>query len=370
MVYCEKTFQKHEGVAPVKNSIVNSIHLEELSPDELRTLIRVAQELAEAKENDGLRDRDVQLTDIVFSEGRVCPHCGHTHVIKNGKDHPGFQRYLCKNETCGRTFSIATGTVLQASKKGVADWEKALECMSQKMTCRQIAQAVGINKDTARIWRYKLAGALSKLRSATKTKGKVEADEKVMALSFKGNHAKTKDYHEMHRPPHKSGGQAGKRGVSKEQVTVPTAVDAEGRAVAGLGNRGSVKAKALEIVLGNQIDEDASLHTDKCRAYQQLARKLGIDLHQHKDGKSADGKRMMIPHVNACHTGMEGFIDVLLHGVATKYLQFYLDWYTQMLYCKESFQGGLSALIRMVFTTGNSVRWKELTSRPAIPCVA
>lgn len=76
-------------------------------------------------------------------------------------------------------------------------------------------------------------------------------------------------------------------------MTVPTAVDAEERAVAGVGNRGPVKTKALEIVLGNQIDEDASLHTDKCRAYQQLAKKLGIDLHQHKDGKSADGKRMM-----------------------------------------------------------------------------
>ena len=354
----------------MKDSIVDGIHLEELSPEELRRLIRIAQELAEAKETDGLRDRDIRLTDIVFSGGRVCPHCGHTHVIKNGKDHSGFQRYLCKNEKCGRTFSIATGTVLHATKKSVADWEKVLRCMSQKMTCRQIAQEVGINKDTARIWRYKLAGALSKLRDATKTKGKVEADEKIMALSFKGNHTRTKDYHEMHRPPHKSGGQSGKRGISREQVTVPTAVDAEGRAVAGVGNRGSVKAEALGIVLGDRIDEDASLHTDKCKAYLRFAKKLGIDLHQHRNGKSEDGKRVMIPHVNACHNGMEGFIDILLHGVATKYLQFYLDWYTQMLYCKESIQDRLSGLPRMVFSTGNSIRWKDLMKRPAIPCIA
>ena len=352
------------------HSQLDKLHLDKFSLEELRELIQKAQDFVSAMETSGLRDRDIKLTGIIFQNGRVCPHCGGTHVIKNGKDHCGFQRYLCKNAECGKTFSISTGTILQATKKSVADWENVFECMSQKMTCREIAKEIGINKETARIWRYKLSTALSKLRSETKTKGKVEADEKVMPLSFKGNHTMTKAYHEMHRPPHTSGGQAGKRGISKEQVSVPTAVDAEGRAVAGVGNRGSVNTKALDAVLGQQIDEDASLHTDKSRAYLRFAKKLGLDLHQHKGGRSKDGKRMMLPHVNACHTGMEGLINVLFRGVATKYLQLYLDWYTQMLYCKESTRNGLSKLIRLVFGTGTTIRWKELMERPAVPCIA
>jgi transposase-like protein len=34
-----------------------------------------------------------------------CPHCGSTHVRKNGTAKTGKQRYLCLNENCPhRTF--------------------------------------------------------------------------------------------------------------------------------------------------------------------------------------------------------------------------------------------------------------------------
>ena len=48
-------------------------------------------------------------------DSSFCPHCGHDHIIKYGKDKNGNQRYLCKY--CHKTFSPMTGTLFSYSKK-------------------------------------------------------------------------------------------------------------------------------------------------------------------------------------------------------------------------------------------------------------
>lgn len=40
-----------------------------------------------------------------FSRGKVCPHCGHDEVSRNGKYH-GKQRYICKS--CRKIFTDFT----------------------------------------------------------------------------------------------------------------------------------------------------------------------------------------------------------------------------------------------------------------------
>ena len=40
------------------------------------------------------------LSGLRFSEKRVCPFCGGTHVVKNGKRADGTQKYICRE--CGR----------------------------------------------------------------------------------------------------------------------------------------------------------------------------------------------------------------------------------------------------------------------------
>ncbi len=46
------------------------------------------------------------VTKERFATGRVCPVCGATHVVRNGKRKDGTQKYICKD--CGKSFVITT----------------------------------------------------------------------------------------------------------------------------------------------------------------------------------------------------------------------------------------------------------------------
>ena len=46
---------------------------------------------------------------MVFSPV-ICPHCDSDNVVKNGHDHNGNQRYLCKNSECTHKAFITNYT--------------------------------------------------------------------------------------------------------------------------------------------------------------------------------------------------------------------------------------------------------------------
>lgn len=50
-----------------------------------------------------------------FAYGRVCPHCGSTHAVRNGKRPDGTQRYKCMD--CGKRFVITTNSVVSGTRK-------------------------------------------------------------------------------------------------------------------------------------------------------------------------------------------------------------------------------------------------------------
>lgn len=55
------------------------------------------------------------VTKERFANGRVCPVCGATHVVRNGKRKDGTQKYICKD--CGKSFVITTNSIVSGTRK-------------------------------------------------------------------------------------------------------------------------------------------------------------------------------------------------------------------------------------------------------------
>ena len=218
-----------------------------------------------------------------FAGGRVCPICGCTHVIKNGHEKNGTQRFLCLE--CGKSFVITTNSIASHTRKPVATWEKFIDCMLRGLSIRQSATECGISNDTAFTWRHKVLDALQQMAESVKLDGLVEADETFFPVSYKGNH--TKGTFRMPRKPHKRGHMTKLRGLSKEKVCVPCAVNRSGLSIAKISNLARIKTAGLEEVLSDRIEPDSHIITDKASAYQKYAAAHSLDLVQLKGGKSS-----------------------------------------------------------------------------------
>lgn len=110
-----------------------------------------------------------------FAYGRVCPHCGSTHAVRNGKRPDGTQRYKCMD--CGKRFVITTNSVVSGTRKNLSVWVAFIECMLLGLTLSDCADKCGIHKNTAFAWRHKVLDALQKLAEGVNLDGIVEADE-------------------------------------------------------------------------------------------------------------------------------------------------------------------------------------------------
>ncbi len=177
------------------------------------------------------------VTKERFSNGRVCPLCGCIHVVRNGHRKDGTQRYICND--CGKSFVIATNSIVSGTRKELAVWEKYIDCMMNGLSIRKTAVACGIHRNTAFIWRHKILDALRNMADEVKLDGIIEADETFFAISYKENHSKSK-FFTMPRKAHKRGHSTHIRGLSKEKVCVPCVVNRNGLSISKITNTGRV----------------------------------------------------------------------------------------------------------------------------------
>ena len=67
---------------------------------------------------DGIRD--YKVTGVQTCALPICPGCGSTCVVKNGKSHSGKQNHKCRN--CGRQFvSAPTNLLVSSETKALVD---------------------------------------------------------------------------------------------------------------------------------------------------------------------------------------------------------------------------------------------------------
>ena len=296
-----------------------------------------------------------ELEEQRFSKGIYCPHCGCTENIQKFGKSNGKQRYRCKN--CGKTFSATSESVLSGTWKALSVWEMYIECMLDGLSIRKSAKVCKISPRTAFTWRHKILDALSrKLEKETSLKGVIEADETFFRVSYKGSRHLPFGRKAYHR-----GMKASKRGLSRQQVCVPCAIDRSNSVLAKVCNLGKISTRELTLFYEGKVEEGAIFCTDSEKSYRGFTQSKEYRLVQIESGKRKKGI-FHINHINAYHNNLKSFIQ-RFRGVATKYLNNYLVWNNCL---KMGIGEVLSSVVRELYT----VTCKELSNREDIPVLS
>ena len=245
-----------------------------------------------------------------------CPHCQSTSVRGNGRL-KGVQRYVCKS--CSKNFSETTGKFWFALKKK-DKVKKYLYCLLSGYSIRKSAKQTGISIQTSFDWRHKLLTSFSVV-SPKGFEGIVESDDLFFLHSEKGNR-------NLDRKPRQRGAKASKAGISNEQVAVIASCDRSGNKDFKVATRGRISKKDIKNVLEDKLDKAEVLCSDSHRSYTAFAKDVNIE---HKKFNASKGQRKVekiyhVQNVNNMDKRLREFMQTF-NGVATKYLQNYLNWF-------------------------------------------
>jgi transposase-like protein len=283
-------------------------------------------------------------------QGR-CPHCGSLKYTKFGMD-KGSKRYRCKE--CKRTFTEYTGTWLsQIHKKDLV--EGYLRLMNEEKSLDKIKVALGINKKTAFDWRHKILSGIENSGMGS-FNGITESDETFFLISGKGTRQTT-------RKPRKRGGNAKRRGISSEQVSVIVTADRASEIDMTVARVGRIKKIDIQRAIGERTTAQTILCSDSHVSYKGFAIDRKIEHHAIRaDMKQyVKNKIYHVQHVNSIDSRMKGWIRNRFMGVSTKYLQKYMNWFRS----KEMLKG--SANFIEEFTNKSLDNTQAWNSFKAIP---
>lgn len=307
-------------------------------------------------------DRISLLEEVRQDQGIRCPHCESGRIVKNGHRKDGTQRYLCRE--CKHSFLASTGSVLSGTHKRLSVWKHYLNCMMGQKTLRESADECGISMGTAFHWRHKILDSLRPVADRVCIGGVVEADETYTAVSYKGNHAHSRNF-TMPRPAHRRGHDTHTSGLSFEQICIPCAVDRSGVLVTGVGKRGKVSTDCIGQVLAGHLHPDTVICTDREQAYLRFAKAQGLSLVRMEPDHRTNGS-YGIQRINAYHSRLRGFLR-RRHGVSTKYLGNYLLWHRLMFGSVREGRELQDILLAAAVREPYHTRCRDLPVRPPIP---
>ncbi len=99
------------------------------------------------------------LEAVLWNNQPRCPYCQH----KNASPMPSEHRYHCNN--CHTSFSVTVGTPFHRTRLDLRLWFLAIHyyLQSTEISLRQMADKVGVTKDTATLIRKRLSIAPKEL---------------------------------------------------------------------------------------------------------------------------------------------------------------------------------------------------------------
>ena len=256
-------------------------------------------------------------------DAEACPRCGCPDFVKKGHGRKGEQRWLCHG--CGRTFGPATHGLLARSKLDAATWREFARCMVDCVPLRDCAERCGTSLFTAWFMRHRMCEVMaSRLAAFRVEKGtSCQVDGTFLAENLSGNWGKSSTF-EMPRKRHKNGKGVKVRGHSGLLICVLCGANDLGDIFCEMMNRGEASCADIERVLGGKVAEGSIVSTDKKPAFIRPLKDLGVAVHNRYDAK--DRTQGDINMVNALHSRLKEFLEPF-HGVATRRLQHYLDWF-------------------------------------------
>ena len=279
--------------------------LKNMSNEQRLELIRLCNiENNKSKDNEYLNQ---------LSNNYCCPYCHSNKIKKNGFTTKA-QQFKCHN--CNKNYSIRTNTIFYYSKKSIQVWQEYIEYFSQGLALRKIVEKMDnkINLKTAFYWRHKILKVLTKKDDNDKLGGIIEADETFFEESQKGARQV-------------KGREARKRGYScysytqKKKVCVLTAIDRNKASFTKPVGFGGLEKDDV-ILLQRHLIKDSVLITDGNRTYRNLN---NVKLKSLKFGKP-ENKVYHLNNINNFHSMLKKFM-IRFNGVATKYLDYYVEYF-------------------------------------------
>jgi len=269
--------------------------------------------------------QDAQVKDNKDVKAVTCPHCSANSIRANGKL-KDVQRYVCNG--CKKNFSETTGKFWYNIKKKDR-LNRYLYCLLSGYSIRKSAKETGVSIQTSFDWRHKLLTSFSSV-SVEGFQGIVESDDLFFSYSEKGNRC-------LDRKPRKRGEKATKAGISDEKVAVVATCDRSGNKDFKVATRGRISKKDLDKVLKGKLDKADVLCSDSHKSYGAFAKANTIP---HKKFNASKGQRIVdkvyhVQNVNNMDMRLRKFMESF-NGVATKYLQNYLNWFLVLDKIKNS----------------------------------
>ncbi len=279
--------------------------------------IAIIKELTGIKDNSDFDLLGIKEKQLNNKQGS-CPHCDSLKYTKDGREKSGVQRYRCSS--CKRSFNPYTGTWLaKINKKELI--VPYLKLMTQGLSLEKTRKALNINKKTAFDWRHKITASLDNIEKSDFI-GITESDETFFLHSQKGSQ-------DIDRAPRKRGKKASKRGISSEQVATIVTMDRTNSVDLKVVCLGRITKTDIEDAIGERISEKTVLCTDGHASYKGFAIDNELEHHVLRANikQFIKQKKFHIQHVNSADSRLKLWIDKKMHGVATKYLQNYLNWF-------------------------------------------
>ena len=246
-----------------------------------------------------------------------CPHCQSRDIQGNGTC-KGIQRYVCVQ--CKKYFRETSGKVVYALKKGEL-LPEYLANMLLGYSIRKCARRTGISIQTSFDWRHKILSAFNEAVPRG-FEAIVESDDIFFPESFKGSR-------KLPEKARKRGKRATRRGINRdEQVAVVVSCDRRRNKELRVAARGRIGTSDLEKILDGKLENAETLCTDLHASYAAYSLERSIE---HQPFQTNTVQRVKD---KACHVQNVKKIGYRLrewmrrfHGVATKYLQNYLNWF-------------------------------------------
>lgn len=271
-------------------------------------------------------ESDSHISDGEGTNCTKCPHCESERIRGNGFTILKIQKYYCNG--CNKHFSDQTNKIWCWVKKK-SEMQKYIYGLLSGYSIRKSATECKISINTSFIWRHKLLSCFAQISDQTYT-GILEIDELFFQESQKGSRT-------MSRPSRKRGSPATKRGISNEKVAVIATADRQGSKGFSVIKLGRITKENVEQVLENKIDNVETICSDKHVSYEAYTKDKTIS---HKTIMASHHQRVTekiyhVQNVNNMDKRVRDFIRPR-NGVATKYLQNYLNWFLALEKIKNS----------------------------------
>jgi transposase-like protein len=248
-----------------------------------------------------------------------------------------------------------TGTTASGIHK-VAEFEQLVELMIEGISIRKAASKLKVTMSTIFTWRHKILASLSESNNQDFT-GIVECDDKQLNISEKGNRVLERE--SFKRPSDRKT----KRGVSNDKVSVVVACDRIGNTTMQVAKIGRIEADSLEKTIGNMITKDNILCSDSHPSIIAWAKSKELEHHTFVANKNhIKNKCYHVQHVNSIDNRYERWVSKF-YGIATKYLQNYLNWFVFVEKIKKSLQPVKDLAKEIVLNIESKAKYFQIASR-------